>query len=332
MNNLMEGDMDTELVGMGLRVSVSPAQTAFYIMLVLLGIIGNATVVGVVGKSVLNERGGGRNSDIIIINMALSNLLVSLVRNTLLVISDTGLQLYSSKEWCQILMGVWVWLRSVNVWSTFFLSAFHLQTLRRVAPNVGNLHGQRGTPKTLLLSLGLIWLLNFIYSIPAHIFSINGNQNSTETLMLVSSTTRPLLGCVWNFPSVYSGLAYATTSMVIHETIPIILMALTNLGSLYTLYTHGRMRSSVQDAPVIKRVPAERRAAKVILALIMLFIASWGTSIISVNYFNYNRGSSAEFLLVIARFANIIFIAMSPGVLAVGHRRLRSFIRSMLTH
>lgn len=69
---------------------------------------------------------------------------------------------------------------------------------------------------------------------------------------------------------------------------------------------------------------------QVILALIMLFIASWGTSIISVNYFNYNRGSSAEFLLVIARFANIIFIAMSPAVLAIGHRRLRSFIKSTL--
>lgn len=196
--------------------------------------------------------------------------------------------------------------------------------------------------------------------------------------MLVSSTTRPLLGCVWNFRSSYSGLAYATTSMVIHETLPIVLMAFTNVGSLYTLYTHGRMRSSVQDAPVVKRVPAERRAAKVrrrrlevyislnifislgsrwtyfitshnliqsdvpngflvlplqvILALIMLFIASWGTSIISVNYFNYNRGASAEFLLVVARFANIIFIAMSPVVLAIGHRRLRSFVKSALTH
>lgn len=81
--------------------------------------------------------------------------------------------------------------------------------------------------------------------------------------MLVSSTTRPLLGCVWNFPSVFTGLAYATTSMVIHETLPIILMALTNLASLYTLYTHVRVRHSVHDTVVIKRVPAERRAAKV---------------------------------------------------------------------
>nr|XP_057910983.1 olfactory receptor class A-like protein 4 [Doryrhamphus excisus] len=330
MESYMEEDM--ELVGMGLRVSVSPVQIAFYILLVMLGILGNATVIGVIGKSVYVERGRGRNSDIIIINMALSNLLVSVMRNTLLVISDMGLELYSSKEWCQFLMGVWVWLRSVNVWSTLFLSAFHLQTLRRVAPTIAALRGPRGAPSVLLLNLAFIWLLNFVYSIPAYIFSTNGNVNSTETLMLVSSTTRPLLGCVWNFPSSFSGLSYATTSMVIHETIPIILMALTNLGSLYTLYTHGRVRTSTQDAPVIKRVPAERRAAKVILALIMLFIVSWGTSIISVNYFNYNRGSSAEFLLVIARFANIIFIAMSPMVLAVGHRRLRSFIRSVLSH
>ncbi|XP_076003442.1 olfactory receptor class A-like protein 4 [Genypterus blacodes] len=319
---------EEDLVGMGLRVSVSATQTAFYILLVGMGILGNGTVIGVIGKSILMDRGRGRNSDVIIVNMALSNLLVSALRNSLLVISDLGLELYSSKEWCQFLMGVWVWLRSANVWSTLFLSAFHFQTLRRVAPTVGNIQG----PKTLMLSLGLIWLLNFVYSIPAYVFSTSGDSNSTETLMLVSSTTRPLLGCVWNFRSSYNGLAYATTSMVIHETLPIILMAFTNIGSLYTLYTHGRVRSSVQDAPVIKRVPAERRAAKVILALIMLFIASWGTSIISVNYFNYNRGSSAEFLLVVARFANIIFIAMSPIVLAIGHRRLRSFMKSVLSH
>ncbi|KAM8914550.1 olfactory receptor class A-like protein 4 [Spinachia spinachia] len=318
------------LIGMGLRVSVSPVQTAFYIMLVTLGILGNFTVVGVIGTSIATEHVGGRNSDIIIINMALSNLLVSVMRNIPLVISDIGLELYSTKEWCQVLMGVWVWLRSVNVWSTLFLSAFHLHTLRRVAPTAVMRNGPRSLPKTLLLSLTLIWSLNLVYSIPAHIFSTSGDVNSTETLMLVSSTTRPLLGCAWNFPSSYSGLAYATTSMVIHETIPIILMAITNLGSLYTLYTHSKLRST--EAPVKKRVPAERRAAKVILTLIMLFIASWGTSIISVNYFNYNRGSSSEFLLIIARFANIIFIAMSPIVLAFGHRRLRSFIKSTLSH
>lgn len=202
--NSMNED-DVELVGMGLRVSVSPVQTAFYIFLVFLGILGNATVVGVIGKSIIMDRGGGRNSDIIIVNMALSNLLVSLLRNTLLILSDIGLevrpnqvvdfttvadekmrvlcsvsQMYSSKDWCQFLMGVWVWLRSVNVWSTLFLSAFHLQTLRRVAPMAVNAPGSRGAPKILLMNLFLIWFINLIYSIPAHVFSTSGNINSTE--------------------------------------------------------------------------------------------------------------------------------------------------------
>ncbi|XP_021466816.2 olfactory receptor class A-like protein 4 [Oncorhynchus mykiss] len=326
---------ELEPVGVGLRVTTSPTQTAFYIILVLLGIVGNTTVIGVILDSVFKDPSGVRNSDIILMNMVLSNLLVSVLRNVLLVISDLGLELNSSKDGCHVLMGVWVWLRSVNVWSTLFLSAFHFQTLRRVAPPPGTVHGPRRPPKTLLISLGLIWFLNLIYAIPAHIYSTKGNKNSTETLMLVSSTTRPLLGCVWNFPSSYNGLAYATTSMVIHEILPIILMAITNLGSLYTLYTHGRTHNPAhmtQDVPVIKRIPAERRAAKVILALIMLFIGSWGTSIISINYFNYNRGLSAGFLLVIARFANTIFIAISPIVLAVGHRRLRAVVKSFLTH
>lgn len=84
--------------------------------------------------------------------------------------------------------------------------------------------------------------------------------------MLVSSTTRPLLGCVWNFPGTYSGLAYATTTMVVHESLPIILMNITNLGSLLKLYAHRRSLVHSQknsEAPTVRRVTAERRAAKV---------------------------------------------------------------------
>lgn len=84
--------------------------------------------------------------------------------------------------------------------------------------------------------------------------------------MLVSSTTRPLLGCLWDFPSTYSGLVFATTSMVIHEVIPIVFMSTANLGSLLILYAHGNAHKTAnkdQDAPVLRRVPAERRAAKV---------------------------------------------------------------------
>ncbi|XP_051977459.1 olfactory receptor class A-like protein 4 [Xyrauchen texanus] len=315
------------------RAASSPFYFILYVLLVLLGNVGNFTVIGVVGESILREPGVVRSSDVILVNMAFSNLMVSLVRNTVVMVSDLGVEVYLSRDSCHIMMGIWVWVRSANVWSTFFLSAFHFQMLRRVAPPVINLHGPRGPPKSLIIGFFLIWSLNLVYSLPAFMFSKNGDENSTETLMLMSSTTRPLLGCIWNFPSSYSGLAFATSSMVIHEAIPICLMTFTNLGSLVTLYSHRNMWNSTkkdQDAPVISRIPAERRAAKVILTLNILFISSWGANVISVNYFNYNRGFSTEFLLIIARFANLTFIALSPIVLAVGHRRLRSFIKSVL--
>ncbi|XP_067272649.1 olfactory receptor class A-like protein 4 [Pseudorasbora parva] len=305
-----------------------------YVILVMLGNIGNTTVIGVVGESLLRDPGVVRNADLILVNMAFSNLMVSLARNSLLVVSDMGMEIFLDKNWCRFMMGIWVWLRSANVWSTFFLSAFHFQTLRRVAPAITNVHGHPGPPRSLIFGLCLVWSLNLIYSIPAFIFSKNGDENSTETLMLVSSTTRPLLGCIWDFPSAYSGLAFATSSMVIHEAIPICLMNITNLGSLLTLYTHGQTRRAANkspDAPVVSRIPAERRAAKVILALNILFILSWGASIVSVNYFNYNRGSSVQYLLIVARISNITFIALSPIILAVGHRKLRAFIKAILS-
>ena len=85
-------ELELEPVGMGLRVVVSPIQTAFYILLVAWGITGNTFVIAVIGRSLFTDPGGGRNSDIILINMALSNLLVSILRNSLLVISDLGLE------------------------------------------------------------------------------------------------------------------------------------------------------------------------------------------------------------------------------------------------
>lgn len=78
-------------VGMGLSVTMSPTQTAFYIILILLGITVNTTVVGVIGENVFTDPSGVHNSDINLVNMALSNLLMSVLTNALLVIADLEL-------------------------------------------------------------------------------------------------------------------------------------------------------------------------------------------------------------------------------------------------
>lgn len=105
-------------------------------------------------------------------------------------------------------------------------------------------------------------------------WALKGNSGSDsnyflsfhQTLMLVGTTTRPLLGCTWNFPDPYRGLIYSTASLLIHEILPIILMCVTNVSTLCKLYGHGSRRlggNAVEDSLGARRIPAERRAAKV---------------------------------------------------------------------
>ncbi|XP_028664062.1 olfactory receptor class A-like protein 4 [Erpetoichthys calabaricus] len=304
-------------------MAASPVQNAFYGLLVLLGIAGNGLVILCLGSEAIKPHRTIGPSDLILLNVATSNMLVSVFRNILLFQSDLGKEVYISAGWCQFFMCIWVWLRSANVWVTFCLSTFHLITIRQRS------HAPRGL-HVLGLALALIWTLSLIYAVPAYIFSTRGDKNSTEGIMIISSTTRPLLGCVWNFPSQYSGLVYATSSLVLHEAIPILLMLGTNLATLNTLRNHGKSVGTGTEC-LRGRVPAERKAAKLILSLIILFVVSWGASVLSVNYYNYNRGPSSEYMLIVARFSNSLFIGLSPLVLAAGHRKLQNKLKNILS-
>lgn len=74
------------------HISSSPFYFAIYVILVVLGNVGNSTVIAVVGQSLLRETGAVRSSDVILVNMAFSNMMVSLVRNTVVMVSDLGVE------------------------------------------------------------------------------------------------------------------------------------------------------------------------------------------------------------------------------------------------
>lgn len=94
------------------RIASSPFYFALYVILVLLGNVGNTTVIGVVGESLLRETGVVRSSDVILVNMAFSNLMVSLVRNTVVMVSDLGVEVRQNYHMEGLLVG-WI---TVNEW------------------------------------------------------------------------------------------------------------------------------------------------------------------------------------------------------------------------
>lgn len=152
----------------------------------------------------------------ILLNLALANLLTSLFRTVPIFIWDLGLELYLETDWCRVFMLLWVWWRSVGTWTTLTLSIFHYTMLRRKHVAVGPLAHQRDRRRTILM-LGFVWGANLAFSLPAAIYSVHIRGNSTSELMVISCTTRPLLGCMWDFPTKEQGAAFASTSLILNE-------------------------------------------------------------------------------------------------------------------
>ncbi|RXM92112.1 Tachykinin-like peptides receptor 86C [Acipenser ruthenus] len=304
----------------------SPVQAVLFGVLVFTGILGNVLVIFTVISTSLDSHHLPPPTDIILVNLALANLLTSVFRTVPIFISDLGVEVYLSTGWCRVFMFAWVWWRSVGVWATFSLSLFHFVTLRR--QGVTGALARRAELRKVGAALFLVWALNFLYSLPAFLYSAHVRGNSTVEFMVISCTTRPLLGCIWEFPSPRMAVVFATSSLAVHEVVPTVLMVAMNLATLCMLKRHIR---SVAGAELTGcHVDRERKASKVIVVLVTLFVVCWGTQMLSVSYYNYNRGDHAVFLLTLAHFTSSIFVGFSPLVVAFGHSKLRNRIKRML--
>ncbi|KAG7493531.1 tachykinin-like peptides receptor 86C [Solea senegalensis] len=304
-------------------------------LLVFSGILGNILVIHVVFQSA-SESPARRlpPSDTILVHLSLANLLTSLFRTVPIFVSDLGLNVSLSPGWCRVFMLLWVWWRAVGCWVTLALSLFHCTTLRRQHVAFGPLAQQRER-RRVWIALGLVWGVNLVFSIPALVYSTHVHGNATVELMVISCTTRPLLGCVWEFPSAEQGSAFASTSLALNEVLPLVLMGFTNLATLHALAKHIRAvtsggESGVGHGELDKHVSTERKAANVIMSLVSLFVVCWVLQVAAVTYYNHDGGHHAEGLLTVAHFSASLFVGFSPMVVALGHGKLRKRISSMI--
>ncbi|XP_053865506.1 olfactory receptor class A-like protein 4 [Malaclemys terrapin pileata] len=287
-------------------------QVTLYGALVLFCLLGNSLVLLTV-LAMTVKHGTMAASDLLLANLSTINLLLTALRNTLIFAADLGLQLSLSATWCRVFMFTWVLLRAMSTWATSCLSILHCRTMRKQHPlGAREARGARDAA----IAVSALWMANVLYSLPA-----------TLSPMLVSSTTRPLLGCTWAFVSQQSGMAYVTASLVIQETVPVVLMLGANVYTLHKLKGHVRAMGAEKG---VARFASERRAAKVILALVVLFVGCWGTNTLAVGYHSFTSWPAAPFLLQAANFCASLFLGMSPLVILAGHSQLRRTLQRMI--
>lgn len=222
----------------------------------------------------------------------------------------------------------------MGCWVTLALSAFHCTTLRRQHVLFGPLAQQRERRRVWIV-LGLVWGANLAFSVPALVYSTHVHGNATVELMVISCTTRPLLGCIWEFPSNEQGSAFASSSLALNEVLPLVLMIFTNLATLHALAKHIRAVTSGGEfggthSELDKHVSTERKAAHVIMSLVSLFVVCWALQVAAVTYYNHDGGHHAEGLLTVSHFSASLFVGFSPMVVALGHGKLRRKIMSMI--
>ncbi|XP_066527058.1 olfactory receptor class A-like protein 4 [Hoplias malabaricus] len=263
----------------------------------------------------------------ILLNLSLANLLTSLFRTVPIFISDLGLNVYLEAGWCRVFMLLWVWWRAVGCWATLTLSMFHYTTLRRKYVTTGP-QALRRDRRRVWITLGLVWGANLVFSLPALVYTTHVRGNVTIEVMVISCTTRPLLGCMWDFPAQDQGSIFASTSLAINEVLPLLLMVSTNLATLYSLAKHIRSVGTGSESSTTVHVSSERKAGHVIMALVTLFVVCWVLQVAAVTYYNYDGGKHTESLLTVSQFSASLFVGFSPLVVALGHGKLRKrFVR-----
>lgn len=273
-------------------------------------------------------------SDTILVHLSVANLLTSLFRTLPIFLSDLGLNVSLSTGWCRVFMLLWIWWRAVGCWATLALSVFHCTTIKRRHVASGPL-AQQQERRRVWIVLSVVWGANLAFSLPALIYTTHVHGNATVELMVISCTTRPLLGCIWEFPTKQEGSAFASTSLALSEILPLILMICTNLTTLHALAKHIRAvtsggKSGESQGELDKHVSSERKAGHVIMSLVLLFVVCWTLQVAAVTYYNHDRGRHAEGLLTVANFSASVFVGFSPLVVALGHSKLRRKIVGMI--
>ncbi|KAK7916665.1 hypothetical protein WMY93_012426 [Mugilogobius chulae] len=249
-------------------------------------------------------------------------------------VSDLGLEVSLSPGWCRVFMLLWVWWRAVGCWVTLALSIFHCTTLKRRHVTFGPL-AQQQERRRVWIVLAVVWGANLAFSLPALFYTTHVEGNATVELMVISCTTRPLLGCIWQFPTNEQGSAFASASLALNEILPLILMICTNLATLHALAKHIRAvtagaKAGESQGELGKHVASERKAGHVIMSLVALFVVCWALQVAAVTYYNHDRGHHAEGLLTVAHFSASLFVGFSPLVVALGHGKLRRKILGMM--
>uniref|UniRef100_A0A3Q3B1Y5 Vomeronasal type-1 receptor n=1 Tax=Kryptolebias marmoratus TaxID=37003 RepID=A0A3Q3B1Y5_KRYMA len=240
-----------------------------YLSLIVVGIPGNVAVI-VAFLFLIYEKNMLLTADAIVLQLACANLLVVVVRCLLETLASFRLANVFGDVGCKSVIFIYRFSRALSVWLTFLLSAY--QCLSISTP------GSRWASVCVMVAQNLpfvflfLWVLNTSLSVGALAFSISSNNGSSLPKSAVNTQF-----CYVNFPSELSKKVYGA-AQVSRDVVPMVFMILTSLIILVFLYKHSQHVKGLSSGCSTSGggCAAKQRAAKVVVALVTIYVVLYG--------------------------------------------------------
>ncbi|KAM8916900.1 olfactory receptor class A related 2 [Spinachia spinachia] len=289
-----------------------------YLSLTVLGVPGNATVI-LAFLLLLYQENRLLPSDVIVLHLAFVNLLVVGVRCLLETLASFRLYSVFGDVGCKAVIFVYRTSRSLSIWLTFVLSAY--QCLSIAPPGSRWAYFRALLAQYLGLVFLFIWLLNTCMSSAGVLFSFGTKNVSNLTDFNIN-----VQFCYVNFPSKLSIQANGA-SQVGRDVVPMTLMTLASLIILVFLYKHSQQVKDLRGRRS-RGGGAEQRAAKVVVALVTLYVVLYGVDNgLWVYTLTTRKAMKSSLISDLRVFFASLYAALSPVVIIASNRKVNGRLR-----
>ncbi|XP_018104210.1 olfactory receptor class A-like protein 1 [Xenopus laevis] len=286
--------------------------TAF-ISMDIIGIPGNLFILFAF-LHIFHDQGRVTIGEIILAKLAISNLLVILTWGIPITLQTTGLMKMYGDIFCQISLYFYCIGRAMSVSITSLLGCFQCIS---IAPSTKCcLPLKRKFLDHLYTIMVLLWIFNLIISSTRLLYSTSSLKNVTSPYVMSYSF------CFVIFPSylVYLG------NGVIYVVRDLFFLSLMMLSSGYLLHIFYNHRKLVKCIKIYMSKHAEIGAAKAVLALLIMYIISFGLDnvfwILTLYTSKWsNRVTEARI------FFDSCFSAISPVVIILTNKKIQMGLR-----
>ncbi|XP_074087950.1 vomeronasal type-1 receptor 4-like [Macrotis lagotis] len=275
----------------------------FYMLQIIIGIFGNDLLLCLYGFNLISSQ-RIRSIDVILVNLALSHIILILFRGVPLAIKVCNQKIFLSDNACKIIIYLQRVARGLSLCTTCLLSIFQTIIISSSSPQWTKLRAK--DPKFIALCCVFIWVLSLLIDMDVPLY-VTGTRNNTVI------DFKGYLGfCFidWHAISMSKLVIWKT----LYDAVFMGFMAITNAYMVLFLVRHHWKIQYLHNTTLKPIASPETRATKVILLLMIIFVCFYSLASIFVIFMENSKDTN-QYIMYIPVLLSLSYAIISPFVL-----------------